>query len=129
RSASAVALSNLNLILKCLTHLTAQVISFPFTPKIVRLPQMLGADLYEVTQQPDKRRNLIVLFFLARPVDVFTKILDPDVAVMDIAECGLYPRRILRQGLERSPPTLLKELQRVAQTFRGDAHVVQRLDL
>jgi hypothetical protein len=82
------------------------------------------AQLNEVTQQPDERRKVIVLLLFSRAVDPFADALNPHVAIVHFAERGLHARDILRVILERSVPALVKKLERVAQTFRSDAHVV-----
>ena len=63
---------------------------FPFTPASECLAQVFRAQLDKMTQQPHQSRYLIVLLVLSRVDDVFAQTLDPNVAVVQIAERALY---------------------------------------
>ena len=81
--------------MNCLAHPITQIVSFPLAPEIVRLSQVPGADLHKVAQQPDETNELFVLLLPSRLVDPLTHTLDPDVAVVQVAERGLYASDIL----------------------------------
>src|ERR1041385_5871907 len=110
-------------------QLLTRFVSFPFAPARQSLGQGLCAQLDEVTQQPHQSRELILLLVSSRVDDVLAQTLNPNVAIVQIAERGLNARDPFRIARNRSAPALLKEFDRITQSFRGDAHVVQRLDL
>src|ERR1700752_533380 len=89
---------------------------------------MFRTQLNKMTQQPHERFEILVLFLLSCLVDLIAKTLDPDVAIMHIAESSLHSRHTFRISCKRTPPALLKQLYRVTQPFRCNTHLVQSLD-
>jgi hypothetical protein len=83
-----------------LSQLIALIVSFPLTPQIVSLTQVFGAQFHEMTQQPDQAIELRVLFLLACFVDLFADAVDPDVAIVQIAERFLHRGDLLRVTAE-----------------------------
>src|SRR5258705_13171157 len=91
----------------------ADVLSFPFPPTRKSLSQMSGAELDEVTQQPNQSSYLLLLFLLPRITNVLSKTLDPDVAIVNATKCSLYSSSTLRVSGDGVSPALLKEFYRV----------------
>jgi hypothetical protein len=108
---------------------SARVVTLPVAPAIERATHVPGAQLDEMTEQPDERRDLLFLLLLARAIYVFAQALNPDITVVQIAERRLDASRAPRKNRERTPPAFLKQLYRVTKSLHRDAHVVQRLDV
>src|ERR1041385_2381790 len=92
------------------------------------MAHVLRPQLKEVTQQPDERRELLGVFLISGFADLSTETLDPNVAIVKIAERGLHSRRALGVGRDGPSPALLEKLDRVTQTLSSNAHLVKRLD-
>src|ERR1044071_1872608 len=89
---------------------------------------MLRTQLNKITQQPHDRFEIISLFLFSQFINLVAETLDPDVAIVNVAERSLQLSRTLCVSRNWSTPALLKQLDRVSQTLRGNPHLVESLN-
>src|SRR6185503_5654086 len=102
--------------------------TFPVAPQVKSFAQMLRAQLNKMTQQPHEGFEILGLFLFSNLVNLVAETLDPNVAIVNIAERGLQLSRALSVSRYRSSPALLKQLDRVSQPLRGNTHLVESFD-
>src|SRR6185369_13670809 len=96
------------------SQFSTRVASFPVAPQVQSFAQMLRAQLNKMTQQPHEGFEILSLFLFSYLVDLVAETLDPDVAIMNVAQNSLQLGRTFSVGRYRSSPALLKQLDRVS---------------